>query len=48
MHHPAGFERYIEEAQQLAARQGTDEEWTALTARFGLKRPCLAKSDGNG
>jgi quercetin dioxygenase-like cupin family protein len=36
MHHPAGFERYLEEAQQLAARQGAGEEWAALTARFDL------------
>ncbi|GAC1461151.1 MAG: hypothetical protein PVSMB10_18440 [Pseudarthrobacter sp.] len=36
MHHPAGFERYLEEVQQLAARQGTGEEWATLAASFDL------------
>jgi quercetin dioxygenase-like cupin family protein len=36
MHHPAGFERYLEEAQHLAARHGASEEWAALRARFDM------------
>ena len=36
MHHPAGFEHYLEEAQDLAARSGTGEEWAALAARFDM------------
>lgn len=36
VHHPAGFERYIEEALQLAARSGTSEERAALAARFDM------------
>jgi mannose-6-phosphate isomerase-like protein (cupin superfamily) len=36
VHHPAGFDRYLEEAQQLAARHGTGEEWAALAARFDM------------
>jgi quercetin dioxygenase-like cupin family protein len=36
MHHPAAFDRYLEEAQQLAARHGAREEWTALAARFDM------------
>ena len=36
MHHPAGFDRYLEEMQQLAARQGGREERAALAARFDM------------
>jgi uncharacterized cupin superfamily protein len=36
MHHPAGFERYIEEMQELAARQGDRAERTALAARYDM------------
>jgi hypothetical protein len=36
MHHPAGFERYLEEMQQLAARRGSREERAALSARFDI------------
>src|SRR5579864_6329607 len=36
MHHPAGFERYLEEMQQLAARHGGREERVALAARFDM------------
>ena len=36
MHHPAGFERFLEEMQQLAARHGSREERTALAGRFDL------------
>jgi len=36
MHHPAGFERYLEEIQHLAARQGSKEERAALAARFDM------------
>lgn len=36
MHHPAGFEHYFEEAQQLASRHGSGKEWAALAARFDV------------
>src|SRR5579864_875320 len=36
MHHPAGFEGYLEEARHLAARHGRSEEWAALAARFDM------------
>jgi len=36
MHHPAGFERFLEEMQQLAARHGGIEERAALAARFDM------------
>jgi len=36
VHHPAGFERYIEEALHLAARNGTSVERAALAARFDM------------
>jgi quercetin dioxygenase-like cupin family protein len=36
MHHPAGFERFFEEMQQLAARHGGREERAALAARFDM------------
>lgn len=36
MHHPAGFERFLEEMQQLAARHGSKEERAALAARFDM------------
>jgi len=36
MHHPAGFEGYLEEMQKLAARQGSPEERAALAARFDM------------
>ena len=36
VHHPAGFERYLEEAQHLAARHGASEEWASLAARFNM------------
>jgi uncharacterized cupin superfamily protein len=36
MHHPAGFERFFEEMQQLVARQGSKEERAALAARYDL------------
>jgi quercetin dioxygenase-like cupin family protein len=36
MHHPAGFEHYFEEAQQLASLPGSSEDWAALAARFDM------------
>lgn len=36
MHHPAGFEHYLEEAQQLASAGGSSEDWVALAARFDM------------
>jgi len=36
MHHPAGFERFLDEMQQLAARHGGIEERAALAARFDM------------
>ena len=36
MHHPAGFERFLEEMQQLAARGAGKDERAALAARFDM------------
>ncbi len=36
MHHPAGFEQFLEEMQKLAARHGSTEEKAALAARFDM------------
>jgi len=36
MHHPAGFERFLEEMEQLSARRGGKEERAALAARFDM------------
>ena len=36
MHHPAGFERFFDEMQLLAAQQGSKEERAALAARFDM------------
>ena len=36
MHHPAGFERFLEEMQQLVVRHGGREEREALAARFDM------------
>jgi quercetin dioxygenase-like cupin family protein len=36
MHHPAGFERFLEEMQQLAARNGSKEERAAVAERFDM------------
>jgi uncharacterized cupin superfamily protein len=36
MHHPAGFEQFLEEMQRLAARHGSKEERAALAARFDM------------
>jgi len=36
VHHPAGFEQFLEEMQELAARQGSQAERAALAARFDM------------
>jgi quercetin dioxygenase-like cupin family protein len=36
IHHPVGFERFLEEMQQLAARHGGKEDRAALAARFDM------------
>jgi len=36
MHHPAGFERFLEGMQLLAARHGSKEERAALAERFDI------------
>jgi mannose-6-phosphate isomerase-like protein (cupin superfamily) len=36
MHHPAGFEHYFEELEQLASRHGEKEGQTELAARFDV------------
>jgi uncharacterized cupin superfamily protein len=36
MHHPAGFEQFLEEMQKLVARHGSSEERAALAARFDM------------
>jgi quercetin dioxygenase-like cupin family protein len=36
VHHPAGFEQFLDEMQQLAARQAGKDERAALAARFDM------------
>ena len=36
MHHPSGFEQFLEEMQALAARHGSKEERADLAARFDM------------
>jgi len=36
MHHPAGFEGYLEEMQQLTARHASQEDRAALAARYDV------------
>jgi uncharacterized cupin superfamily protein len=36
MHHPAGFEQFLEKMQELAARSANREERAALAARFDM------------
>lgn len=36
MHHPAGFEQFLEEMRELTARPSTKEERLALAARFDM------------
>lgn len=36
MHHPAGFERFLDEMQQLAARNASKEERATLAASFDM------------
>jgi len=36
VHHPAGFEQFLEEMQTLMARHGSKEERSALAARFDM------------
>src|SRR5262245_50135374 len=36
VHHPAGFEQFLEEMQTLAARNGSKEERAAAAARFDM------------
>jgi len=36
IHHPAGFERFLEEMQQLVARHGSREDRAALATRFDM------------
>lgn len=36
VHHPAGFEQFLEEMQKLAARHGSKEERAELAARFDM------------
>ena len=45
MHHPAGFEQFLEGMQELAARHGSKEERDALAARFDMiPVPAAAKT----
>jgi uncharacterized cupin superfamily protein len=39
VHHPAGFEQFLDEMQTLAARHGSKEERAALAARFDMVTP---------
>ena len=36
MHHPAGFEQFLEAMRELAARKGTPEERARLAARYDM------------
>jgi hypothetical protein len=36
VHHPAGFEQFLEEMQKLAARHGSSDERAALAVRFDM------------
>lgn len=36
MHHPAGFEQFLEEMQAVAARHGSREERAEVAARFDM------------
>jgi len=36
VHHPAGFEQFLEAMQELAARHGSNEERMALATRFDM------------
>jgi len=36
MHHPAGFEQFLDAMQQLAARHGSADERAALAARYDM------------
>jgi len=36
VHHPGGFEQFLEEMQKLAARHGSREDRIALAARFDM------------
>ena len=36
VHHPAGFEQFLEEMQKLTARHGSKEERATLAARFDM------------
>jgi uncharacterized cupin superfamily protein len=36
MHHPPGFDQFLDEMQKLAARNGSKEERAALAARFDM------------
>lgn len=36
VHHPAGFEQFLDEMQKLAARRGSPEERARLAARFDM------------
>jgi uncharacterized cupin superfamily protein len=36
VHHPGGFEQFLEEMQKMTARHGTSEERAALAARFDM------------
>jgi len=45
MHHPAGFEQFLEGMQELAARHGSKEERDALASRFDMiPVPAMAKA----
>ena len=45
MHHPAGFEQFLEEMQKVVARHGSSDERAALAARFDMiPAPALASN----
>jgi hypothetical protein len=36
VHHPAGFDQFLDEMQKLSARHGSQEERARLAARFDM------------
>jgi quercetin dioxygenase-like cupin family protein len=46
MHHPAGFEQFLEAMQELGARHGSQQERVALAARFDMI-PVPAETQGH-
>jgi uncharacterized RmlC-like cupin family protein len=48
VHHPAGFEQFLEEMEKLAAQHGSKDERAALAARFDVLPAPPESSPGPG